>query len=244
MKDKLNNVMTIIKDNNKIIVPSIVIIVLLIIIFITLYFYKYNSYHRDEELVFYNYVTATKNEFEGVLSRNRFNEIISLNVDDVIIGSYPIYNKKNNIVIFPSSMNVVYAANELKQAKTNDYSYLYYDINSYKLIDDGYNANIGHSFLYDGGNIYFFVEATVIKIDKEEIELSPLSFVIANYRNNINYYDYEKDLFVSKDYTGSNVEVSNKYYKVNVMEDMIDYYGNEVLLINDLDYLNFIGDKK
>lgn len=244
MKNRLDNVIKIIKDNSKIIVPSIVAILLLIVIFITLYFYKYNSYHKDEELEFYNYITNTKNEFTGVLSRNRKGEIISLSIDkDTVIKSYPIYNRDKKLVIFPSKMNIVYATNELVQYSSNPYSYLYYDVNDYKFLDKGFNDEIKHSFLYDGNNIYFFLDKVNININGEDIELSPLSFVIANNGNNINYYDYDKDEFTSIDYNLSDIVVSNDYYNINVMEDKLNYYGNNVLLINDLDYLNLISDK-
>lgn len=242
MKDKLRYLIKVIKDNSKIIVPSIVSIVILIVLFITLYFYKYNSYHKDEEMDFYKYVTASKEEFSGVLSRDRKNQIISLDIDaDILDGSYPIYNNENKLIIFPNEMNVVYATNELSQYKTNTYSYLYYDMNDYKLIADNYNDNIKHSFLYDGVNLYFFLDEVILTIEDEEIILSPLSFVLANSRNNINYYDKATDTYVTIDTTSNDIIVSNSYYSINVMEDKLDYYGNNVLLITDLEYLKHIS---
>jgi hypothetical protein len=245
MRERLRNINKVIRENSKIIVPSIVAIVLLVVVFITLYFYKYNSYHKDEELSFYHYITASREEFTGVLSRNRNNEIISLDIDDedMIIDSYPIYNEDNDMVIFPSRMNVVYATNELKQYSTNSYAYLYYDVNDYKLIDSDYNNYIKHCFLYDGENLYFFLDEVTLTIGKEEIVLSPLSFVVANSNNNINYYDKESDTYKSIDTKSNDIIVKNDYYKINVMEDKLDYYGNNVLLINDLDYLKHISEE-
>lgn len=245
MRDKLNNIKRIIKDNSKIVVPLIVALAILIITFVTLYFYKYNSYHKDEELVFNSYATGVKNEFEGILTRNRKNEIINLEVDkDLYLGNYPIYNKKNNIVIFPSKMNVIYATNEFYQYGTNPYSYLYYDVNDYKLIDKKYNDNIKHTFLYDGGNVYFFLDKTKLSIGDKKIELGPLSMVIGNVNNNVVYYDHGSGKADMIDYTKQDVVVSNKYYSVNIMQDKIDYYGDIRLLMTEIDKLPKISSKK
>lgn len=246
MKEKLDNIKKIIRDNSKIIVPAIVAIVLLVVLFITLYFYKYNSYHKDEELDFYHYVAAVKEDFKAVLSRNRDNEVISLDIKDkdMVIDSYPIYNNERDLVIFPSKMSVVYASNELIQNRVNEYSYLYYDKNDYKLIDKDFNDSIKHTFLYDGSNLYFFLDEVTLKVGKEEIKLSPLSFVLASPNNSVSYYDKESDTARIIDTTLNEVVVSNDYYKINVMQDKLDYFGNVVLLINDLEFLNNISEKE
>ena len=245
MKYKVNNIIKIIKDNYKIVVPSIVIIVLLISLFITLYFYKYNSYHKDEEISFYHYVTASKEEFKAVLSRNRMNEVISFKSDDkkMIIDTYPIYTDNSKLILFPGSMNVVYATNELKQYSTNKYSYLYYDINDYSMSDIRSSITyVKHCFLYDGNNLYFFLDTVNLSVNGENIELSPLSFVVANSGNNISYYDKKNDSYRTIDVTNNEAWVENNYYKINVMEDKLDYYGNNVLIINDLTYLKKISE--
>lgn len=245
MKDKLNNIKKIIRDNSKVVVPLIVALAILIILFVTLYFYKYNSYHKDEKLNFYNYTTSAKNEFEGLLSRNRKNEIISFDVGkDIYLGNYPVYNRKEKIVIFPSEMNVVYATNEFVQYGINSYSYLYYDINDYKLIDKGYNDYIKHTFLYDGKDLYFFLDKVKLSIGDKNIELSPLSMVVGNIGNNIVYYDYESDKAEFIEYTKQDVVISNKYYSVNIMQDNIDYYGDVRLLVTNMDSLEKISSKK
>lgn len=245
MREKIRNLIVIIKDNSKIIVPSIVIIMLLIVLFITLYFYKYNHYRNDEELDFYHYVTASKEEFKATISRNRRSEVVGFDTGkDMVIDSYPIYSKDNKLVVFPSKMNIVYATNELKQYKSLEYSYLSYRVNDYMLIDQDFQDCIKHSFLYDGNNLYFFLDSVNITIGNDKIELSPLSFVVANPNNNINYYDKDSDTYKSIDTKDSDIMISNDYYKINVMEDKLDYYGNNVLLINDLDYLKHIGKEE
>lgn len=245
MKEKLNNIKLIIRDNSKIIVPAIVITIILIVTFITLYFYKYNSYHKEEKLVLYNYVTVDKNEFDCTMSTNRKKEIIKLEVDkNTIVDSFPMYNRDKKIVIFPKSMSVVYAANEFYQYSTNDNSYIYYDVNNYKLIDKDYNDSVRHSFLYDGNNLYFFLDKVKLKIGDKTVELSPLSMVIANLNNNVLYYDYESDTANLVKYAKQDVIAENKYYSINLMQDKVNYYGNTKLLMDQLDSLAKISSKK
>ena len=66
--------------------------------------------------------------------------------------------------------------------------------------------------------------------------------MVANSGNNISYYDKKNDSYRTIDVTNNEAWVENNYYKINVMEDKLDYYGNNVLIINDLTYLKKISE--
>ena len=51
----------------------------------------------------------------------------------------------------------------------------------------------GDLFLFDGGDLYFFLDEVTLKIGDSEIKLSPMSYVVAKYNNSISYYDKKND---------------------------------------------------
>ena len=57
-----------------------------------------------------------------------------------------------------------------------------------------------------------------------------LEIVLDKYKNNDNSFLIQHNI------------TSLTYYKINVMEDKLDYYGNNVLIINDLTYLKKISE--
>ena len=67
------------------------------------------------------------------------------------------------------------------------------------------------------------MEDVTLVIGKEEIELSPFSYVIAN-NDEIIYYDKVSDTVKSLDKNSIDIYVKNEYYKVYVGADYIDYY--------------------
>ena len=245
MKNK-NTIITYIKENYKLIIP----ISLILVVFIAaLVYYKvsvYDTYKKDTNDQFYQWFYKKKYEYTGTVSTNRKDEIVDFKTKDYEIefDSTPVYYKNKNKTIFTRNMSVVMPTLNCSEYLAPKYSYLTTKKNNvHTLTTKKYNSKLGHYFLYDGKNLYFFLDETTLKIEKQEIKLSPLSYVIAETNKYISYYDKKTDTFETINTIDSKATVENDYYKIYVNIDNIDYYGENVILTSKISELNPINMK-
>ena len=233
------------KENYRIFIP----IALMIVLFAAfLVYYKVslsNVFHVDTEDSFYQYFYNNKYEYKAIVSKNKKGVIIDFKEEDITINqdSTPIYYSDGKTVIFPSDMSVIMPIMNCSEYLAKGYSYIEYKDKVYKLTTLKYSDNLGHYFLYDGNDLYFFIEEVTLKVSGQEIKLSPMSYVIARYGNYISYYDKENDEYETINVSSDDSLVSNDYYNIYVSKDTVDYYGTNVILTSNIDMLNTI-DKK
>ena len=132
MKNKNIDIIKIIKDNYKLIIP----IALLIVIFIAfLVYYKISidsDYRIDEEVKVYQYLNGQKVEYSSIISKDRKDVIVDFKPQDININldSSPIYYEGKNTVILPKNMSVVMPTLSCAEYLSKGYSYITY--NRYK----------------------------------------------------------------------------------------------------------------
>ena len=97
-----------------------------------------------------------------------------------------------------------------------------------KTID--YEQEVSNFILFDGYDLYFFPEASILDIDGERINLSPMSYVIVNNNNSLEYYDKETDKYTIKNITNEKIYVSNNAYKISLNEDKAIRFDKFVML--------------
>lgn len=85
-------------------------------------------------------------------------------------------------------------------------------------------------FLYDGRDLYFFIDNTTLVIGTEEIPLSPMSYVSCSYTNMLEYYDKENDKYEIIPLTDERVYVKNDYMNIDVTLDKVIYKDSFYLL--------------
>lgn len=244
-KETINKVIKIIKENYKLIIP----ITLMIVIFIAfLIYYKVlisNNYTKDETKEVYQYFYEKKYEYKLTISKNRKDEIVNIKPQDMKVNydSTPIYYQKKDIIIFPEDMSVVMPTLSCAEYLSKGYSYITYNKGIYNLTTNKYSKKLNHYFLFDGKDLYFFIEPVTLTINNEKIELSSLSYIIAKYNNSITYYDKKTDTFKIIKTTGDNVKVENEYYSINIEKDSLNYQGTNILLTTDIKNLNTINKK-
>lgn len=245
MKEKINNLKTIIKENYKLIIP----ITLMIVLFVAfLIYYKVmisNNYTKDETVKVFQYFYEKKYEYDLTLSKNRKDVIVDLKPQNINVNydSTPIYYQEKDIIILPSDMSVVMPTLSCAEYLSKGYSYITYEKGTYTLTTDKYNKKLNHYFLYDGKDLYFFIEPVTLTVNNEKIELSSLSYVIAKYNNSITYYDKKTDTFKIIDTTEDTSLIENKYYSINISKDSLNYQGTNLLLTSSIEKLITI-DKK
>ena len=234
-----------IKENYKLMIPIVLMIVLFLAFII---YYKVsisNTYTKDTEGKFYQYFYDKKYEYTGVVTTNKRDEVVDFKTSDYEINfdSTPIYYQDKNKVILPSNMSVVMPTLSCAEYLSKGFSTITFKDEVYNLVTNKYNNKLNHYFLYDGKDLYFFIENVTLKYNSEEVTLSPFSYVIAKSGKYISYYDKKNDIFKTIELDSDEIMVSNDYYKINVMKDMLDYQGTNVVLTSGIDNLNTI-DKK
>ena len=245
MDNNKNKIINYLKDNYKLMIP----ISLMIVVFIAaIIYYKvtiFDNYTKENEEKVYQWLYDQKYEYTGTVSTNRRNEIVKFIPKDLDIhlDSTPIYYQKKDKIIFPSNMSVVMPTLNCAEYLANKYSYVVVKEENNILVSEKYNNRLGHYFLYDGYDLYFFLDEVKLTINDTKIVLSPLSYLIAKSGKYISYYDKKTDTFKTINKTYNNITAETNYYKVNVITDTVDYFGTDVILTGRINELNPIKMK-
>ena len=243
---KDNKIINYLKENYKLMIP----IALMVVVFIAaIVYYKvtiFDNFTKENEDKFYQWFYDKKIEYNGVFSTNRRNEIVGFKAKekDIQFDSTPIYFQNKEKVIFPSVMSIVMPTLNCAEYYANKYSYITNEKDNNILTTEKYNNRLGHYFLFDGYDLYFFIDEVKLNIDKNtSVTLSPLSYVKAKSGSYLSYYDKKTDTYKTINSTNNSMIVENNYYKVNVITDSIEYYGTDVILTGKVNELNPIKMK-
>lgn len=244
-KNKIDNIKNIIKENYKLIIPIVLMIVLFIAFLIYYNVLIRNNYTKDETIKVYQYFYEKKYEYELTVSKNRKDVIVDIKPQDIKVNydSTPIYYQGKDIIILPKDMSIIMPTLSCAEYLSLGYSYITYENGIYNLTTKNYNKKLNHYFLYDGKDLYFFIEPVTLTVNNEKIELSSLSYVIAKYNNSITYYDKKTDTFKIIETTDDNSTIENDYYSINISKDSLNYQGTNIILTSAIENLNTI-DKK
>lgn len=169
-----------------------------VIIIAAIYIGSLNTTKLEEE-EFYQYFGGRKVEYTGTLEISRKNNgITSLKINDINIDldSTPIYYKtEENKMLFPQDMAVVFPENQGLMEKIIHFSTINLEENIPYLQYENNKQSIENSFLFDGNDLYIFLEPTTIVIEDQTYELSPLSYVMVTYRQTVEIYEKASDTY-------------------------------------------------
>ncbi len=234
-----------IKKKYNILIPAFLIIVILIAVILYAREYKNNRYAINENVNVYQYFSGNKMEYVAKIGRNRKKVILNFESKDfaVNLDSTPVYVKddKNIDVIFPKEMALVDPLKD-KIYQVDALSELYVENNLTYLRLNRFNKNFDHVFLYDGRDLYFFVDATTITIGDRKIDLSAMSYVSCSYLNMFEYYDRESDTYETISLNDEKVYVENDYMTIDVSLDKVIYKDDFTLLGGDFSSYKKITD--
>lgn len=231
------------KINFKLLSSIVVIIALFVIVLSLLFFKKTAEEENLENQSFYQYLSGIKFEYSGNLRITKGGNITELIFDEVkvVLDSTPLYYKDEKKILLPQNMSIVYPLSNSTQFKTNFFSRVYIEDNTIYLQDGRLNKVLSNCFLYDGKDLFFFIEETKILIDEEEITIQPLSYAVLTYNDNIQIYSYDIDQFktiVIKE--KKDILATAKGYTVNLSIDSVEYNTKSRLLIKNMGYLKNI----
>lgn len=216
------------------------IIPLIIVIVFTFFFQKKIDEVYFENHKFYQYLSGIKFDYEGKIKLNKDKNITKIIFDEVSVtlDSTPIYYAGEKKVLFPKNMNLVYPISGGLQYKVNYFSTLESENNILYLQDGKLRKELLSCFLYDGNDLYFFIDETKIIVQNKEYILSPFSYVILKHNQSIEIYDIKNDNYQIIELDNQEIKAVSNGYTINLSIDAINYSGKSRLLIKNTDFLN------
>lgn len=234
-----------IKKKYNILIPVFLIIVILIAVILYVREYRNNRYAEYKEVNVYQYFSGNKMEYVAKIGRNRKGVVLNFEAKDFAasLDSTPVYiNKKDTTeVIFPKEMAMFFPIkNKIYQVDALSNLYIKNDLVYLRL--KRLDKTFDHMFLYDGRDLYFFIDNTTLVIGTKEIPLSPMSYVSCSYTNMLEYYDKENDKYEIIPLTDERVYVKNDYMNIDVTLDKVIYKDSFYLLGGNLSNYQKITD--
>ena len=236
------------KRKSSIITTSIIAALIVIIVIVIIIIGSLNS-TTVESHDFYQWYSGQKVEYKGQLTFTRKEGLTELKATDrkVTLDSTPVYYAdENGKVIFPEDMAVVYPNNNGMMYRINHFAditeengEIYLETN---LATKTNKTKLEKAFLYDGQDLYFFLERTNITVNGTTYEVSPLSYAIVRYKQSVEIYNYEKDEYQVIDTTETqDAKVVTDTYTINMSVDSLQTAEKDQLLIKGLSYLQEFG---
>lgn len=223
------------KDN--IIKAVFVLILLAIIVLVTIYIMNLNTVQTNS-YTFYQYFNGKKIEYEGAIEiAKKDKNITQINIQNknITLDSTPMYYKDTaNKVIFPQDMAIVFPTNNGQINKINRFSTIEYANNSNVLEYANQTKTLEKAFIYDGQDLYFFLEETEIKLGQNIYHLTPLSYVIVTYKDNMEIYEKNTDTNTIVPLSGQQPIAQTKDYTINLAIDTLKYGEKEQILLKQI----------
>ncbi len=226
------------KDN---LVKIVMVILLLVVLAVVALLLRFSETGIFEDHSFYQYFSGKKIEYEGSLKLSRKNEITELEFKDtkVTLDSTPIYYKDvENRVLLPKDMAIIYPLQATKMYKINYFSNVSFDGADVYIEREDNRKNVQNAFLYDGNDLYFFLEETKIIVNEKEYIVSPLSYAIVDYNKNIELYNYKEDKYEIIDTPNQEIFARTDKYTINLSIDSINSQNSDQLLLKKIESLN------
>ena len=232
------------RENKKVLMIGLISVVCAIILIVALFLVfghlnKMNEYTHYDEYPLFQFFAGQKNIYNGKVTISKNNDITEIKNNDGVVGieDAPIYfQKKNDEVLVCNNMLLVFPRINNKNYKIKMFTKLTYDRDS----DSSFYYNgkdkvfLEESFLYDGHDLYLFLYKTTVQVGEKTYELSPLSYAIVDYHDEVQLYNKEEDKYEIIENCDFDIIATLGEHKINLSTDMID---NNRLLIKSIDNL-------
>ena len=211
-----------------------VIAIISVIVVVYIFINKLSSLSSVKEHEFYQYVMGNKVEYKGIAKMATKNDITELTTNEgtISLDSIPIYyNDERNKVILPLDMAIAFPMENGALYKVNSLSIIYIDHGEVFVQKGNLNRQLEDAFLYDGNDLYFFIENTKVTINGTEYSLPPLSYVNATYKGYVEIYNYDTDEYTYIEKVTSDIIAKTSKYSINLSIDSMQYEENDQLLL-------------
>ena len=222
-------------------------IVFIFIVVMFFLFFKANKnikeYHVEDKTL-YTYFGKQKLEYSSHITLTKESDATELKMDgnNIELGSEPLYFKDEKKILLPTTLSVINPLSNMNQKRANYYSLIYEDNDKVILSRDDKKIDMSHTFLYDGNDLYLFLEDTKIILDSKEIEIPAFSYVQCIYNDELYIYGYNQDIlyFDIKDLNDNNIYAKGSSYLVNINYDYVKFNENSILLNKNIEGLDTV----
>ena len=223
------------KKKYKLLIPVMVFVVLLLTLFFLYRDYKYDNTRNKEEVSVYQYFGGVRVDYTSIITYNLRNSIVDVESKNKKIESntIPIYYTDKSKIIFPVEMSIVFPLRDGSQFKLYKYA-AYYNEDDVHFIKNGTDLGTYNDFfLYNGKDVFFFPEDTVLKINgKDYKELGAMSYVSVVGGYTLIYYDTKSNDSEAIELDGDSVTVVGDNINVNINERYFYSFSNKILLMS------------
>lgn len=228
------------KLNFSIVILFTMILVLICTFVLLFYVNEYRKY-KTVESNFYYYYSKNKVDFTANVTINSKDKILSVQKEGLDLTLYPLYYQEEDKMVLPKNTEIVYPYKSKSLFKLGTFSEVY-SKKEYVFVDSEYGqGRLYDCFLYDGDNLYVFIEPTVLIIGDTRYNLDKLSYVFVN-NIGVEIYNKTDDTYVYVDNTDMALSVSayTEEYMINLINDTYEYSGEYYSLIKNVDGLDSI----
>lgn len=196
------------------------------------------TYKTEEGQEIYFYIGEGKFEYTSQITMSSENQYIKLTTGDYehYFDSEPIYFKNKKQVLFSGDMSLVMTKNGFVQKRINKFTRILID-GSYYIQDKSLNYAINNGFLFDGNDLYFFLNETEIYVGNTKYVLPPFSYVVYNFNDELYMYNYNEDKMTVLKRVTDDVLAKHGDYTINLGIDGIIHNDGSKLLMKNFDYL-------
>lgn len=193
---------------------------------------------RSESVTLYSWANEeriTYNNAELVFDTTKSNAASELKIDGktVEIDSTPFFYEDERKVLFPQEMVIVRPrVNNGEQNRLPALSFLDGTSTEPKVVYADVNEMVGAAFLFDGRDLYFFVNPVTLEVDGEKIPLSEFSYATYNFNHELYAYDYNSG---AARYFGNanSVKASTDKYSIDLVSDTFEVNNKSRLLVTN-----------
>lgn len=221
------------------------IIIAVIVLTVTRKVDKIINEYKLNDVQFYQYDTGHKFTYTGSFVINKDNEVTKILIDnkEYNLTSSPLFIESEDEVFFPKNMMIVFPITAVSQYKINYYATLTnHDNEFYIKNNNSKEYNIQNCFLYDGDDLYYFIEDTDIIVGNDTYHLYANSYVILHYNESLEMYNFADEEGTIINIGTEDIYAKNDNYNINISVDSVKYGESSKLLLKKFDYLkNYQG---
>lgn len=193
----------------------------------------------------FQYVAGQKVDFsEEAAYRNRdgFVSVSDRDAEHTLNSSTPILYAGERKMLLPKNMSLVMPMQSRQAYRVNYFTTVRVAGNVVVLEKDGKSAQVYGGFLYDGEDTYVFLENATLRIGARELELEPLSYVKAVYKQYVEYYNSADGSheWIGMSETDMTATLKNGCL-IDAGKDVIDLGEGEELLYSAVDDLKVLA---
>lgn len=183
------------------------------------------SYDETAELVFDRNNTATELKIDGKKQE---------------IETTPYFYNNERKVLFPQEMSLVQPRlNNGQQNRVPGLSFIDGVSITPRISFANFERELGSAFLFDGSDLYFFVNPVKMIIGDEEMELPVFSFATYNFNHELYVYNYDES--TAKYYENvDSVKAEAETYTIDLVTDTYNINGKSRLLVQNVGALDLL----